>query len=152
VGRVPSLVSSRTLGFNRVEKCGNGRCASQSQKHQSEVIRENEMRCGEQKTGEATPSQIRQYRFHALTERERGTFHAGTLKKTAREQHERHQANAVSRCPEMQFDQRSVTPLAADQTRDDVVHRTENHHGEKSVKTEMRVSDAGLSEVDVARD
>src|SRR5213592_5004004 len=51
----------------------------------------------------------------------------------------------------MQFDQRSVTPFAADQSRDDVVHRTENHHREKRVETEMRVSDARLSEVDIAR-
>ena len=52
----------------------------------------------------------------------------------------------------MQFDQRRVTPFAAHQSRHDVVHRTENYHGEKCVKTEMRVSDAGLCEVDVARD
>src|SRR6266699_6251244 len=138
--RVLSSVPSGRLGFNRVEECWDGRCPAQSQEHQPEVIRENKMRRGKQKTGKATPAQIRQYRFDALTERERGIFHARTLKKTAREQHERHQADSISRCPEMQFDQRSVTPFAADQTRHDVVHRAENHNGEKCVKTEMRVS------------
>jgi len=145
-------VPSRSLGFNRVEKCGDGRCPAQSQEHQPEVIRENEVRRREQKTGEATPAQIRQHRFYALTERKRGIFHAGTLKEAAGEQHERHQAYAIGRRPEMQFDQRRVTPFAADQSRHDVVHRTENHHGEKCVETEMRVRDARLREVDIARD
>ena len=52
----------------------------------------------------------------------------------------------------MQFDERRVTPFAANQSRHDVVHRTENDHGEERVKTEMRIRDARLGEVDVARD
>src|SRR5438876_7184053 len=141
-----SSVSSGSLRFHRVEECGNSRCASQSQKHQPKVIRENKMRRGKQNPGETATAQIRQRCFDALAEGESRILHVHALKKTAGEQHERHQPDAVSRCPEMEFDQRSVTPFSANQARDDVVHRTENHHGEKCVKTEMRVSAACLWE------
>src|SRR5438445_2555578 len=126
-----SLVSSGLLCLDWVEECGDSRCASQSQKHQPKVIRENKMRRGKQNPGETAPAQIGQRRFDALAERERRILHVRALKETAGEQHERHQPDAVSRCPEMEFDQRSVTPFAANQAWDDVVHRTENHHGEK---------------------
>src|SRR5947208_14399920 len=51
----------------------------------------------------------------------------------------------------MQFDQRRVAPLTANQSRHDVVHRAENDHGEKRVNPEVRISDARLREVYVAR-
>src|SRR5437773_11825509 len=51
----------------------------------------------------------------------------------------------------MQFDQRRVAPLTANQSRQDVVDRAENDHGEKRVKPEVRISDARLREVYVAR-
>ena len=81
---------SGSLRFNRVKECGNCRCASQSQKHQSEVIRENEMGSREQNSGETTSSEIREHRFHSLAERERGILHVCALEKAAGEQHERH--------------------------------------------------------------
>ena len=42
------------------------------------------------------------------------------LSKAAGEKHQRHQPNAVGRCPEMQFDQRPIAPLASNQSRHDV--------------------------------
>ena len=50
----------------------------------------------------------------------------------------------------MQLDQRSVTPFTANKSRNDVVHRTKNDHGEKRIKAEMRIGDAGFGEMDVA--
>src|SRR5947207_11339860 len=52
----------------------------------------------------------------------------------------------------MQLDQRSVTPFTANQSRYDIVHRTENDHGEKRVKAEMRIGDADVVELYVASD
>ena len=53
------------------------------------------MRRGEQNSRQAAPTQIRQHRFRALAENERGILHVRALKKPAREQHERHQSDAV---------------------------------------------------------
>src|SRR5205809_5191432 len=51
----------------------------------------------------------------------------------------------------MQFDQLRIAPFAPNQSRHDIVHRAENDHGEKRVKPEVRISDARLREVYVAR-
>src|SRR5262245_32938803 len=99
-----SSMPSGSFGLNWIEECGNSRCASQSQKHQPEVICENEMRRGQQNSGESASSQIRQRRFNALAKWERRILHIRALEESAGEQHERHQADAISRCPEMQFD------------------------------------------------
>src|SRR6184192_4367506 len=44
-----------------------------------------------------------------------------------------------------------MAPFAPNQSRHDIVHRAENDHGEKRVKPEVRISDARLREVYVAR-
>src|SRR5215217_2533531 len=109
------------------------------------------MRRGKQKSSEAASAQIWQHCLNALAKRESGIFRVRSLQKTASEQHEDHQSNAISRSPEMQLNQRSVAPFAANQSRNDVVHRTEDHHREKRIQTEMGVSNTGLGEVDVGR-
>jgi len=116
------------------------------------MIGKNQMRCGEQQTGKTPPAQIRKHRFRAFTESERGILHVCALEKTASQQHQYHQSNAIGRRPEMQFDQRGITPFTSNQSRHDVVHRAENDHGEKCVETEMRISNADLAELRVARD
>src|SRR6187431_1750627 len=103
VGRVLSSMASGCLGFDRVEKCWDRRCAAQSQKHQTEVIRENKMRYGQQNSGKAASSKIWQHGFNTFAEWQRRVFQVRALQKTAGEQHERHQADAIGRCPEMQF-------------------------------------------------
>src|ERR1044071_8430774 len=100
-----SSMASGRLGFNRVEKRGNSRCAAQSQKHQTEVIRKNKMRHGHQDACKAASAKIWQHGFDAFAEWQPRVFQVRTLQKTTREQHERHQSDAVRRCPEMQFDQ-----------------------------------------------
>src|SRR6476646_478853 len=103
-----SLMTSGCFSFNRVEKCRDSRCAAQSQKHQTEVICENKMRYGQQYAGKAASAKIWQHRFNAFTEWQCRVFQVSALQKAAGEQHERHQSDAVSRRPEMQFNQRSV--------------------------------------------
>src|SRR5256886_17560801 len=110
------------------------------------------MRGRHQEASEAAAAKIGKDRLCALAESERGILHVCALQETAREQHERHETDAIDRGPEMQFDKRGVTPLAAHQPRHDVVHRAEHHHGKKCVETEMRISNARLAEVDVAGD
>src|SRR4051794_4046121 len=98
-------MASGCLGFNRVEKCRNSRCAAQSQKHQTEVIRKNKMRYGQQNSGEAASAKIWQHCFDAFAEWQRRVFQVRALQKAAREQHERHQSDPVRRCPEMELNQ-----------------------------------------------
>src|SRR6266550_6622519 len=103
--RVLSSVASGCLGFNRVEKCRDSRCAAQSQKHQTEVICENKIRYGHQNAGKAASAKIWQHCFDAFAEWQRRVFQVRALQKAASEQHERHQSDTVSRCPEMKFNQ-----------------------------------------------
>src|SRR5207302_89793 len=93
------------LRFNRGKKCGHSRLPTEAEEHEPKMIRKDEMRHGEQNARQTTPAQVRQHTFDALTESERGIFHARSLKKTASKKHQRHQSDAVGRCPEMQFDQ-----------------------------------------------
>src|SRR4029450_8893768 len=111
-----SSMASRRLGFNRVKKCRHGGCAAQSQKHQTEVICENKMRYGQQNSGKAASAKIWQHGFNAFAEWQRRVFQVRALQKAAGKQHERHQSDAVGRCPEMQFNQRTVAPFAANQS------------------------------------
>ena len=69
------------------------------------MIGKNQMRCGEQKTGKSASAQIGKHRFGAFTERKRGILHVRALEKTAGQKHQCHQADAIRRRPEMQFDQ-----------------------------------------------
>src|ERR1051326_5191061 len=140
-------MASGVLGFNRVEKRRDGRRATQSQKHQTEVICKNKMRYGKQNTGKTAAAKIWQHGFNAFAKWERRVFHIPALRKAAGKQHERHQSDAVSRGPEMHFNELSITPFAANQSRHDVVHRTENRHREKRIEAKMRVGDAHLSEI-----
>src|ERR1700745_1336686 len=98
-------MASGYLGFNRVEKCWDSRCAAQSQKHQTEVISENKMRYGQQNAGKAASAKVWQHCFNAFAKWQRWVFQVRAFQKAAGEQHERHQSEAVSRCPEMQFNQ-----------------------------------------------
>src|SRR5438128_9571877 len=52
----------------------------------------------------------------------------------------------------MNLDERSETPFAPDQSRHDVIHRSEHDHAEKGVKTKMTVCDADLTELEVTRE
>src|SRR6476659_2000990 len=111
-------MASRCLGFDWVEKSWDSRCAAQSQKHQTEVICENKVRYGQQNARKAASAKIWQHCFNAFAEWQRRVFQVRALQKAAGEQHERHQSDAVSRRPEMKFNQGSVTPFAANQSRD----------------------------------
>src|SRR3954454_619047 len=99
--RVLSSMASGYLGFDRIKKRRDTRCAAQSQKHQTEVIGKNKMRYGKQNAGKAASAKIWQHRFNAFAEWQRRVFQVRALQKAAREQHERHQSDAVRRCPEM---------------------------------------------------
>src|SRR6266481_1552514 len=110
-------MTSGCLGFDRVEKCRDSRCAAQSQKHQTEVICENKMRYGQQDAGKTASAKIWQHGFNAFTEWQGRVFQVRALQKAAGEQHERHQSDAVGGRPEMQFNQRSVTPFTTNQSR-----------------------------------
>src|SRR5262245_10546341 len=98
-------MASGSFGFDRVEKRGDSRCAAQSQEHQAEVIRKNKMRYGQQDARNAAPAKIWQHCFDAFTEWQRWVFQVRALEKSARKQHECHQADTVRRRPEMKFDQ-----------------------------------------------
>src|SRR5438132_2888715 len=100
-----SYVRFSTLRLNWIEERGDSRLSAQPQEHQPKVIREDKMRHSEQNAGQAAPTQIGQDRFRGLAESKRRVFHVRALEKAAGEEHERHQADAIGGCPEMQFDQ-----------------------------------------------
>src|SRR4029077_16607555 len=100
-----SSVASGCFSFNRVKERWHSRRATQSQKHQTEVICEDKMRHGQQNAGKAASAKIWQDCFNAFAEWQRRVFQVRALQKAAGEQHERHQSDTVSRCPEMQFNQ-----------------------------------------------
>src|SRR5205814_9984169 len=97
-----SVASSGSFGFNGIEECGNGRRASQSQKHQTEVTGENKMRYSQQNARKTPPAKIGQHGFDRLTEWQPRVLHVCALQKSAGKQHERHQRDTVRRCSEMQ--------------------------------------------------
>ena len=80
------------------------------------------MRCGEQQTGKTASSQIGKHCFGAFAESKRGILHVRALEKTAGQQHQYHQPDAIGRRPEMQFDERGVAPFTFNEPRHDVVH------------------------------
>src|ERR1051325_12114251 len=103
-------MASGGLGFNRVEKLRDSRCATQAQQHQSEVIRENEMRHGQQNARKTASAKIWQHCFDAFAEWQRRVFQVPALQKAAGEQHERDQSHPPSRGPAMQFASKTATP------------------------------------------
>ena len=109
------------------------------------------MRDREQHYRNAAAAQIRQNGLRALAKGKRRVIHARALDEAADEQHHDHQSNAISGRPEMQLDQRRVTPFAADQSRHDVIHRSKHDHREKRVETEMRIGNARFGEVHISR-
>src|SRR5437868_9837388 len=52
----------------------------------------------------------------------------------------------------MNFNERRKTPFATDQSRHDVIHRSEHDHAEKGVETKMTVGNADLAELEVTRE
>src|SRR5439155_5148695 len=94
-GVSPFISGLRMSQLNRIEKCWDSRCAAQSQKHETEVISENKMRYGQQNAGKAASAKIWQRCFNAFAEWQRRVFKIPALKKTAGEQHKRHQSDAI---------------------------------------------------------
>src|SRR5205814_2963778 len=78
--------------------------------------------------------------------------HVHTLYQATGEKHQGHESNAINRGPEMDLDERGETPFATDQSRHDVIHRSEHDHAEKGVETEVAVSNADLAELEVTRE
>src|SRR5256885_16483887 len=49
----------------------------------------------------------------------------------------------------MNFNERRETPFATDQSRHDVIHRSEHDHAEEGIETEVAISDTDLAELEV---
>src|SRR5438067_13892204 len=52
----------------------------------------------------------------------------------------------------MDLDERGEPPFATDQSRHDVIHRSEHDHAEKGVETEVTVGNADLAELEITRE
>src|SRR6267378_5153095 len=112
------------------------------------MIGENEMRHRHENSGKATSAQIRQNGLCAFGKRQGWVVHVQTLHQTAGNKHQGHKSDAVNRGPEMNLDERGKAPFAPDQSRHDVIHRSEHDHTEKGVETEVTVSTTDLAELE----
>src|SRR5207237_6720035 len=120
-----------------------------AEKHEQKMIGEDEMRHRHENAGNAASAQIRQNGLCAFGKRQGWIIHVQTLHHAAGEKHQGHESNAVNGGPKMNLDERGEAPFATDQSRDDVIHRTEHDHAEKGVETEVTVSDTDLAELGV---
>src|SRR5438067_13853650 len=113
------------------------------------MIGENKIRHRPQNAGKAASAQIRQNGLRAFGKRQGWVVHVHTLSQATGEKHQGHESNAINRSPEMDLDERGETPFATDQSRHDVIHRSEHDHAEKGVETKVTVSNADLAELEI---
>src|SRR5437773_10035963 len=116
------------------------------------MISENEMRHRHQNSGKTASAQIRQNGLCAFSKRQARVIHVHALHHATGKKHQGHESNAVNGGPKMNLDERGETPSATDQSRHDVIHRTEHDHAEKGVKSKMTVGNADLAELEVTRE
>src|SRR4029453_8725029 len=113
------------------------------------MIGKDEMRHRHENSRKTASPQIRQHGLCAFGKREGRIVHVQALPHAAGKKHQAHKSNAVNGGPEMNLDERGETPFAADQSRHDVIHRSEHDHAEKGVETEVTVGNADLAELEI---
>ena len=71
------------LRFDGIKESRDCRCSAQTEKHQSEVKCENEIRAGHQETGNTASAELRLDRLNAFAEGQRGIILIDSLNQTA---------------------------------------------------------------------